>query len=112
MSSFGKRKGGGRRSAARLSAPLIAGLNGVPGITVGANQPYSPADRVYFTLERHARPRGLPCAMVEIRNDVIADAVSQDLWARRLAKILSGIQEPELNLGMETANTKGNRRSA
>lgn len=96
----------------RLSAPLLAGLNGVPGIAVGANQPYSPADRVYFTLEKHARPRGLPCAMVEIRNDVIADAVSQDLWARRLAEILSGIQEPELNLGMETANTKGNRRSA
>jgi predicted N-formylglutamate amidohydrolase len=96
----------------RLSAPLLAGLRGVPGITIGANQPYSPADRVYHTLERHARPRGLPCAMIEIRNDEIADAVSQDLWARRLATILSGIQEPELDLGMETAGTKGNRRSA
>ena len=96
----------------RVSAPLLAGLHGVSGITVGANQPYSPADRVYFTLERHARPRGLPCAMIEIRNDVIADAVSQDLWAQRLATILSGIQEPDLNLGVETASAKGTRRSA
>ena len=97
----------------RLSAPLLAGLHGVPGITVGANQPYSPADRVYYTLERHARPRGLPCTMIEIRNDEIVDAAAQDLWAQRLAKILSGIQEPDLNLGMETAsNAKGRQRSA
>lgn len=73
----------------RLSAPLLAGLYGVPGITVGANQPYSPADRVYFTLERHARPRGLPCAMIEIRNDVIADESGQRKWAERLGGILT-----------------------
>ena len=51
------------------------------GLTVGVNEPYSPADRVYFTLERHARSRGLPCAMIEIRNDEIADAAGQRKWA-------------------------------
>lgn len=97
----------------RLSAPLLSGLHAVPGIAVGANQPYSPADRVYYTLERHARARGLPCTMIEIRNDEIADAAAQDLWAQRLARILSGIQEPDLNLGVETAsNAKGRQRSA
>lgn len=39
----------------RLSAPLIAELKRAGNLTVGDNQPYSPADRVYFTLERHAR---------------------------------------------------------
>lgn len=79
----------------RLSAPLLTGLRGMSGITVGANQPYSPADRVYYTLERHARPRGLPCAMIEIRNDVIADESGQRKWAERLGGIL-GRQVPEM----------------
>ena len=43
----------------RLSDPLIDGLERDPGLTVGVNEPYSPADRVYYTLTRHARPRGL-----------------------------------------------------
>lgn len=98
---------------ARLALPLISGLEALAGINVGVNQPYSPADRVYYTLERHARPVGLPCAMIEIRNDEIADAAAQALWARRLATILSGIQEPDLNLGVDTAsNAKGTRRRA
>ena len=42
-------------------------------VVVGVNEPYSPADRVYYTLERHARSRGLPCAMIEIRNDEISE---------------------------------------
>lgn len=97
----------------RLAAPLLAGLRGIAGITVGANEPYSPADRVYYTLERHARPRELPCAMVEIRNDKVADAASQDAWAQRLATILSGIEEPDLKQGTEAADdSKGLRRRA
>ncbi len=75
----------------RLAAPLIAGLEATGGLIVGVNQPYSPADRVYFTLEAHARPRGLPCAMIEIRNDEIADEAGQALWADRLATVLSRI---------------------
>lgn len=96
----------------RVAAPLLAGLERVDGIVVGENEPYSPADRVYYTLERHARPRDLPCAMIEIRNDEITDAAAQERWAERLASILSGIQEPDLHLGMETASAKGNRRRA
>ena len=78
----------------RLSAPLIAALRGVGRLVVGVNQPYSPADRVYFTLERHARSRGLPCAMIEIRNDEIARRGGQRRWADLLAGILAGIRLP------------------
>ena len=72
----------------RLAAPLIDGLRAIPGLTVGVNQPYSPADRVYYTLERHARARGMPCAMIEIRNDEIEKDDEQRKWAERLGGIL------------------------
>ncbi|MFC5386245.1 N-formylglutamate amidohydrolase [Aquamicrobium segne] len=76
----------------RLAAPLLRALNGVAGIKVGANEPYSPADLVYFTLERHARSRGLACAMIEIRNDEIANDAGQRKWAGLLGPLLSNIR--------------------
>ncbi len=57
-------------------------------LTVGINEPYSPADLVYYTVERHAGPHGLPAVMIEIRNNEIGDAGSQRRWADRLANIL------------------------
>ena len=61
-------------------------------VVVGVNQPYSPADRVYYTLERHARSRGLPCAMIEIRNDEIESSGQQKQWAGRLAEIFADLE--------------------
>lgn len=72
----------------RLADLLISGLETDGALTVGINQPYSPADGVYYTLGRHAQPWGLPAAMVEIRNDEIADAAGQRDWASRLGNIL------------------------
>ena len=79
----------------RLSRPLIRALKSIEGVTVGDNQPYSPADRVYFTLERHGRSRGLACAMIEIRNDEIADQSGQRIWADRLSRIFTDL-EPDM----------------
>jgi predicted N-formylglutamate amidohydrolase len=78
----------------RLAAPIIAALRRLAGITIGTNQPYSPADRVYYTLERHARSRGLPCAMIEIRNDEVAVEDGQRKWADILTGILACIEAP------------------
>ena len=75
----------------RLSDPLIAALEADPGLTVGVNQPYSPADRVYYTLTRHARSRGLPAVMIEIRNDLIAADTGQKAWADRFGAILASL---------------------
>lgn len=80
----------------RLAAPMIAALKAVPNLHVGVNEPYSPADRVYFTLEKHARSRGLPCAMIEIRNDEIGDRAAQERWAGMLAGILREIEPGRL----------------
>jgi predicted N-formylglutamate amidohydrolase len=75
----------------RLALPLVAGLARMPEVALGINEPYSPADRVYHTLERHARRRNLPCAMIEVRNDQIAEAKGQRLWADRLATIFTDL---------------------
>jgi predicted N-formylglutamate amidohydrolase len=88
----------------RLATPLIAALKRLDGVTVGINEPYSPADRVYYTLERHARSRGLPCAMIEIRNDEISEERDQLLWGGRLGDILAGLaKRPEHKKEAETA---------
>ena len=72
----------------RMADLLIRALKADPGLTIGINEPYSPADHVYYTVARHARPRDLPAAMIEIRNDEIGDEAGQRRWAERLAKIL------------------------
>lgn len=76
----------------RLAGPLIDRLRAVAGLNVGVNQPYSPADRVYYTLERHARARAIPCAMIEIRNDEIKDDEPQRKWGEQLAGIFSDLE--------------------
>lgn len=76
----------------RVAAPLIAALREDATLDVGVNEPYSPADGVYYTLQRHARPHNKPCVMIEIRNNEIADARSQAAWAGRFAAILKQIQ--------------------
>lgn len=71
----------------RLSDPLIEALKRDPALTVGINEPYSPADSVYYTVARHAHPARLPAVMIEIRNDEIADGSAERRWADRLAQI-------------------------
>ncbi|MGO4832555.1 ATP-binding cassette domain-containing protein [Rhizobiaceae sp. 2RAB30] len=93
----------------RLAAPLIAALAALRGVTVGVNEPYSPADRVYFTLERHARSRGLPCAMIEIRNDEISAQAGQRKWADLLTGIFADLK-PENAEG--EIRSKGNDKPA
>lgn len=72
----------------RLADHLVSGLKADPALTVGINEPYSPADNVYYTVARHSRPRDLPAAMIEIRNDEIGDDAGQRRWADRLGNIL------------------------
>jgi len=73
----------------RLADPIVAALRADPALAVGINQPYSPADGVYYTLARHAR--GRPAVMIEIRNDEVADAAGQAAWASRLGAILASL---------------------
>jgi predicted N-formylglutamate amidohydrolase len=72
----------------RLADLLIRELEADKALTVGINEPYSPADQVYYTVERHAGPERLPAVMIEIRNDEIGGEAGQRRWADRLANIL------------------------
>jgi predicted N-formylglutamate amidohydrolase len=72
----------------RLADLFIRELEADPALTVGINEPYSPVDQVYYTVERHAGPRRLPAVMIEIRNDEIGDEAGQGSWADRLVHIL------------------------
>jgi predicted N-formylglutamate amidohydrolase len=72
----------------RLAEPLIEAFR-AEGLAVGINAPYSPADGVYYTMRRHGEARGLPCVMLEIRNDLIRDEAGEAAWAARLARVLA-----------------------
>ncbi len=49
------------------------------------NAPYGPQDGVTHTLKKHALTRAIPNAMLEIRNDLIADDLRQHDMAVRLS---------------------------
>jgi predicted N-formylglutamate amidohydrolase len=55
------------------------------GVDARYNEPYGPGDGVLHALNLHAAPRGLPHAMIEIRNDFLSDERGQAGWAERLA---------------------------
>lgn len=77
-------------------------------LDVRLNEPYGPADGVCHTLNVHAGARGLPYAMIEIRNDLIQTESGQNEWADRLTRVL---QQAAANMGRSTA-TAACRESA
>ena len=53
---------------------------------VGENEPYPIDDDIDYTIPVHGEGRGLPSAMIEIRQDGIRNAEGAAVWAERLAK--------------------------
>lgn len=74
----------------RLAQRLIAALAEEPGLIVGDNEPYSGRLKG-DSLWRHGTVRGLPHAIVEIRQDLIAGEAGQEQWGGRLAGVLAGL---------------------
>ncbi len=72
---------------ARLVRPLLARLRAEPDLVVGDNEPYSGQLRG-DTMWAHGTRRGIPHALIEIRNDLIETGDDQAAWAARLAPIL------------------------
>jgi predicted N-formylglutamate amidohydrolase len=75
----------------RLADKLMLSFARMKDISVKRNEPYGPEDGVCHTLNLHAAVRGMPYAMLEIRNDLISHAVGQAQWVERLAGILDQI---------------------
>jgi predicted N-formylglutamate amidohydrolase len=61
-------------------------------LVVGDNEPYA-MDAIDYTAPCHARGPGRDMLELEVRQDLIADAPGQALWARRLARLLQEVFE-------------------
>jgi predicted N-formylglutamate amidohydrolase len=65
----------------------MAALEAEKDLVVGDNEPYAgglAGDSMYA----HGTQRGLAHALIEIRQDLIAEAAGQLAWAERLSRIL------------------------
>jgi predicted N-formylglutamate amidohydrolase len=67
---------------------LLALLKAEPGLIVGDNEPYFVSDDTDYTIPAHGERRGIPHALIEIRQDLIAGEQGQRDWALRLARLL------------------------
>lgn len=71
-----------------LATQIVQAAEGC-GLNTALNQPYSAADGVTHTLRLHATPYGLPSAMLEVRNDLLATSTAVETMADRLAALLA-----------------------
>ncbi|SDW57192.1 N-formylglutamate amidohydrolase [Roseicitreum antarcticum] len=90
-----------------LAQAIVAGADAMTTLRSALNAPYSAADDVTHTLRLHATPYGLPSAMLEVRNDLIATPATQDVMARTLAPVLA---HALLESGAQSAPAKAGAR--
>jgi predicted N-formylglutamate amidohydrolase len=72
----------------RLARLLLAAFRADPRLVVGDNQPYTGALHG-DCLWQHGTQRGLAHAIIEIRQDLIAETAGQIAWSERIASIVS-----------------------
>jgi predicted N-formylglutamate amidohydrolase len=63
---------------------------------VGDNAPYPIEADVDYTIPVHGEARGLPCTMIEIRQDGIRMAAGAAAWAAQLAQAYRMIEAEAL----------------
>lgn len=80
------------RRGGTLPSLLLQALRAESDLVVGDNEPYAVGDDTDYTIPVHGEARGLINTGIEIRQDLIADALGQQQWAERLARILLGIE--------------------
>jgi predicted N-formylglutamate amidohydrolase len=71
----------------RIGDRLIELLEAETDYRIGRNQPYSVNMEADYTVPVHCEARGIPYVEIELRQDLIGDAQSQQEWARLLADI-------------------------
>jgi predicted N-formylglutamate amidohydrolase len=82
----------------RVARPLIDMLAEDKNLIVGDNEPYDGALRG-DTMFKHAIINGYAHALIEIRQDLIADQKGAIAWAERLAPIVDAIdRRPDIHV--------------
>lgn len=72
-----------------LVEPMLEALRRPGDVTIGDNQPYDLDPAVDYSVPFHAMRRNMHFLQVEFRQDEVAGAAGQVLWARRFAKALA-----------------------
>lgn len=91
----------------RVPVPMMEALADIPGTVVGDNEPYDGALRG-DTMYRHAIVNGYAHALVEVRQDLIADDAGADAWADRLAPIVETINaRPDIHVVKQFGSRTG-----
>lgn len=73
-----------------VARAMMRGFEIQGDLVVGDNEPYHGALEG-DTLHTHGTRRGLPHALIEIRQDLIADKTGVDEWVERVAKVIEPI---------------------
>jgi predicted N-formylglutamate amidohydrolase len=74
-----------------LAAPLIKALRRDRQLCIGENKPYDGSNPPGYALHAHAADNGLPIAVFEIRQDLIASEQGAAEWAGILADALKPV---------------------
>lgn len=77
--------------ARALGTALVAALREEPGLTIGDNAPYAVNLQEDYTVPVHGDARGLPAALIEVRQDLLGTPAGIEAWAQRLAPILARV---------------------
>jgi len=71
----------------RLAERLLCALARPGDVLVGDNQPYGIDDEHDYTLPTHGEERGIPHAMIELRQDLLRTPAAIAGWVERLAQV-------------------------
>ncbi len=78
----------------RLPVPLLDALRRDPALVVGDNEPYDGALEG-DSMSRHCTARGLAHALIEVRQDLIADEADAARWGGMLADVLEPLLQSD-----------------
>lgn len=91
----------------RAVRPLLDGLRASGDLVVGDNEPYDGALKG-DTMYRHCMTKGIPHALLEVRQDLIGSEPGIDAWAERLAPIFAALNaDPALHAYRRFASRTG-----
>jgi predicted N-formylglutamate amidohydrolase len=76
-----------------LAEPLLEAFHAESDLIVGENEPYA-GQLEGDSLWQHGTLRGIANVIIEIRQDLIRDAIGQAAWAQRLSRIVGKVLLP------------------
>lgn len=76
----------------RLAELFLEAFAQYPSLCVGDNLPYQVTPETDYSIPVHGEARGLPCVLIEVRNDGLATSAGVAVWAQRLAMAFFAMQ--------------------